>query len=210
MKGKQTTDSGNQHNVTMTTSLISFDGYPRPDIDVAQIRTTRARIIRLKNDYKDLMAKIEVGLQQHWENQSAAAAATPATTAASSAHAAQASSSSAPASSAAAASNTQAAGEAPPRVEARVEVPFAKVNTVVPSSPADTAGLKPGDKVTRFGYVDWMNHEKLSRVAQVVQGNEGREVLVKVIRGDERVEVKLTPRRDWGGRGLLGCHLLPL
>jgi 26S proteasome non-ATPase regulatory subunit 9 len=26
----------------------------------------------------------------------------------------------------------------------------------------------------------------------------------------EGVQMQLTPRRDWGGRGLLGCHLLPL
>jgi hypothetical protein len=26
----------------------------------------------------------------------------------------------------------------------------------------------------------------------------------------ESVTMQLTPRRNWGGRGLLGCHLLPL
>jgi 26S proteasome non-ATPase regulatory subunit 9 len=26
----------------------------------------------------------------------------------------------------------------------------------------------------------------------------------------ETVQMQLTPRRNWGGRGLLGCHLLPL
>lgn len=190
----------------MTTSLISFDGYPRPDIDVAQIRTTRARIIRLKNDYKELMSKIEVGLQDHWANASSTATTTSTPTTASSSSQPTALSGS----TSGRESTSTRSGAAPARAEARVEVPFAKVNTVVPSSPADTAGLKPGDKVTRFGYVDWMNHEKLARVAQVVQGNEGREVAVKVIRGDDRIEVKLTPRRDWGGRGLLGCHLLPL
>lgn len=25
----------------------------------------------------------------------------------------------------------------------------------------------------------------------------------------EELQFSLTPRRDWGGRGLLGCHLLP-
>jgi 26S proteasome non-ATPase regulatory subunit 9 len=56
----------------MSTSLLTFDGYPRPDLDIAQIRTTRARIIPLKNDYKDLMARIEKAMHAHWENAAAA------------------------------------------------------------------------------------------------------------------------------------------
>ena len=50
---------------------------------------------------------------------------------------------------------------------------FAKVNSVVTGSPADEAGLQAGDEVLQFGDVHWMNHEKLSRVAQTVQRNEG-------------------------------------
>ncbi|KAL1303892.1 hypothetical protein AAFC00_000346 [Neodothiora populina] len=178
------------HGVNMNTSLTTFDGYPRPDIDVAQIRTTRARIIRLKNDYKALMARIEAALQEHWSNPAAPASTT--------------------IGSAGSSSSTQ------PNTPAVVEVPFAKVNSVVSSSPADTAGLKVGDKITKFGGVDWRNHEKLSRVAQTVQQSEGSAITIKVIRpavvggGDERLEMQLTPRHNWGGRGMLGCHLLPL
>lgn len=51
--------------------------------------------------------------------------------------------------------------------------PFAKVNSVVPGSPADRAGLKAGDTIRSFGNVHWMNHERLSKVAEVVQQNEG-------------------------------------
>lgn len=58
--------------------------------------------------------------------------------------------------------------------EARmVETPFAKVNSVVAGSPADQAGLKAGDTIRSFGGVNWMNHERLSKVAEVVQQNEG-------------------------------------
>lgn len=185
----------------MQTTLTTFDGYPRPDIDVAQIRTTRARIIRLKNDYKTLMNKIEEGMHEHWANaassQSTAAAPTTGARATTTAPTGQT-------------TNTATSSTA------GIEAPFAKVNSVVPSSPADTAGLKPGDKVTRFGYVNWMNHEKLSKVAQVVQQNEGREIAIKVLRpaavggGSESLEMTLVPRHNWGGRGMLGCHLLPL
>lgn len=179
----------------MNTPLTTFDGYPRPDLDIAQIRTTRARIIRLKNDYKGLMTRIEVAMQAHWENAAAAPPSTPSQPAPS------------------AASST---GGSTTSSRMALEAPFAKVNSVVAASPAATAGLKPGDKITKFGNVDWMNHDKLSKVAQTVQQSEGRAITVKVVRpaavggGEQRLEVQLTPRHNWGGRGMLGCHLLPL
>ncbi len=54
-----------------------------------------------------------------------------------------------------------------------LEAPFAKVNSIVAGSPADSAGLKVGDTITKFGWVDWTNHERLSRVAEAVSQNEG-------------------------------------
>lgn len=51
--------------------------------------------------------------------------------------------------------------------------PFAKVNTVESGSPADQAGLKMGDMIRAFGSVHWLNHERLSKVAETVQQNEG-------------------------------------
>lgn len=54
-----------------------------------------------------------------------------------------------------------------------LEEPFAKVNSVVDNSPAETAGLKAGDIIRTFGYVNKSNHDNLRRVAQCVQGNEG-------------------------------------
>lgn len=50
--------------------------------------------------------------------------------------------------------------------------PFAKVNTVVNNSPAETAGLRPGDLIRNFGYVNNSNHDGLKKVAECVQGNE--------------------------------------
>jgi 26S proteasome non-ATPase regulatory subunit 9 len=116
-----------------------------------------------------------------------------------------------------------------------LEAPFAKVNSVVSGSPAESAGLRVGDTITKFGWVDWTNHERLSRVAEAVSQNEGVSlflfwlqclkcwtdstqipITVKALRPNtaggpaETVQMQLTPRRNWGGRGLLGCHLLPL
>lgn len=110
--------------------------------------------------------------------------------------------------------------------------PFARVNSVEAASPAETAGLQAGDEIRNFGYVNHENHNGLRRVGECVQGNEGvsvrimgsytsanvlqSEILVKIARHSsieprrQELSLRLTPRRDWGGRGLLGCHILPL
>lgn len=43
----------------MNTPLVTPDGFPRSDIDVAQVRSTRTQIIRRKNDLKDVMKHLE-------------------------------------------------------------------------------------------------------------------------------------------------------
>lgn len=114
------------------------------------VRTTRARIIRLRNDYKGLISRIEAGLHAHH-------AAT----------AAQASSSALPT------ATLSHPGTGHRSDTETLGVPFAKVNSVVSGSPADEAGLKVGDCIQQFGSVNWLNHEKLSKVAETVQRNEG-------------------------------------
>lgn len=54
-----------------------------------------------------------------------------------------------------------------------LEIPFAKVNSVESGSPADSAGLKAGDEIRLFGYVNKDNNNGLRRLADVVNGNEG-------------------------------------
>ena len=159
-------------------------GLEHYNADCGPVRTTRARIIRLKNDYKDLMSRIEKGLHEHHARLAEQAQ-----------------------NDSAAASRAQAGQSAPP---AALEAPFAKVNSVVAGSPADDAGLRAGDTITKFGWVDWTNHERLGKVAHVVQQNANQTILVKVLRDGQMVRLELTPRLDWGGRGLLGCHLVPL
>lgn len=129
----------------MQTPLCTFDGYPRGDIDVAQIRITRSRIIHLRNDYKGLMDKIEKGLHAHHATIAVSLAAVPSLSTSTSSSAA-----------------TQL-----------IEAPFAKVNSVAPGSPAAEAGLQPGDLIKRFGSANALNHLKLSKVAEVVMQSEG-------------------------------------
>lgn len=185
----------------MTTPLTTADDFPRSDIDVAQIRTTRSRIVRLKNDYKAVMQRIEAGLHAHHAEYRASSAVQ------------SSSSSSQPTN---ASSSLPSSFRTHPTQHDILETPFAKVHTVAADSPAEQAGLRPGDKLRRFGDVTWMNHEKLSKVAEVVQRSQGRRVVVKISRvrsgagENEELELGLTPRAGWGGRGLLGCQILPL
>lgn len=67
-----------------------------------------------------------------------------------------------------------------------IETPFAKVNSVVPGSPADDARLKAGDRIRKFGDVNWLNHEKLSKVAETVQRNQGVCVSLTLVVGSLR------------------------
>ncbi|KAH9909416.1 hypothetical protein F4778DRAFT_230193 [Xylariomycetidae sp. FL2044] len=177
------------HGVNMDTSLTTADGFPRADIDVPQIRTTRARIIHLKNDYKDLMNAIEKHLHEHFASLQDTDDVAPSTTA--------------------------PAGMMGDFIPQTLDEPFAKVNSIVTDSPADTAGLKAGDEIRNFGYVNKSNHDGLRKVAECVQGNEGQRILVKVSRrtgasGGQELHLNLIPRQNWGGRGMLGCHILPL
>lgn len=95
------------------------------------------------------MSKIEIGLHEH--------------------HATYQASNSAPLPGAEQASQSSGSNTG----QGLVDTPFAKVNSVVPDSPADDAGLKAGDRIRRFGNVNWINHEKLSKVAETVQRNQG-------------------------------------
>ncbi|KAK3495906.1 hypothetical protein B0T13DRAFT_489536 [Neurospora crassa] len=168
------------HGVDMNTNLLTPDGFPRSDIDVAQIRTTRSRIIHLRNDYKELMALIEKRLHEHFASiQDDDEESTPVP--------------------------TDQSAPLPDSVPEVLEQPFAKVNSVVDNSPAATAGLKAGDLIRSFGYVNRSNHDSLRKVAECVQGNEGQNILVKVSRSTagtrtQELRLTLTPRRDWGGR----------
>ena len=234
----------------MNTSLTTLDGFPRADLDVAQgthfapsaskqelpdaapVRTTRARIIHLRNDHKALMSRIEAGLHAAH----AAAKNSPSEPDAAAEHA-RASGAGGSASAASSAPRPGAGGSGEAEVDDFAAPAFARVNSVVARSPADEAGLQAGDEVRRFGDVDWTNHEKLAKVASLVQRSEGvsgnvfffscsqcalvemltcvlqRSVTVKVTRkredgSMEERELRLVPRSNWGGRGMLGCHLL--
>ena len=52
------------------------------------------------------------------------------------------------------------------------------------------------------------------RWARLVQSNLGRPIVVNVVRGlgsqAQELQLRVTPRAGWGGRGTLGCHVVPI
>lgn len=90
-------------------------------------------------------------------------------------------------------------------------VPFARVNTVAPQSPAEAAGLRQGDQILVFGNVSTAStSDPMSVVGTLVPQMTGKQISVMVQRSSGAlVTLQLTPK-PWSGRGLLGCHILPL
>lgn len=183
------------HNVTMKTPLLTPDGFPRADLDVAQIRTTRARITYLINDLKSLMLVIERHLHAHFASISAERKNLPESVNEDK----EPSSSSVP----------------NPDVSRTLTPPFARVDSVAENGPAASAGLHPEDKIVYFGNVNINNHNRLSRLRDCLLENIGKEIRIKVSRTvdgqpNQIEDLVLKPSRDWGGEGLIGCHVLPL
>eukprot|EP00191_Tetraselmis_sp_GSL018_P021686 CAMPEP_0177621580 /NCGR_PEP_ID=MMETSP0419_2-20121207/27661_1 /TAXON_ID=582737 /ORGANISM="Tetraselmis sp., Strain GSL018" /LENGTH=131 /DNA_ID=CAMNT_0019121507 /DNA_START=491 /DNA_END=885 /DNA_ORIENTATION=+ len=90
--------------------------------------------------------------------------------------------------------------------------PFALVDEVSEGSPASEAGIRPGDRVCRFGSIKRGGAaaiEALKQIAALLQQHEGEPVDVVVAREGRVAELAVVPR-VWDGRGLLGCHMVPL
>jgi 26S proteasome non-ATPase regulatory subunit 9 len=81
---------------------------------------------------------------------------------------------------------------------------------VVPSGPAEAAGIKQGDLMTKFGSVTKENFTNLRNVSDVAEASKDRSVEITVLRGSESVRLRLTPSSTWGGQGLLGFKIRPV
>jgi 26S proteasome non-ATPase regulatory subunit 9 len=217
-----------EQGATMTTPLVDAQGFPLASTDVVAVRTSRSRIIALRNDREGLEGRmrdlLEVALAK---NEAQEAAASPSAASAAQVNGGEIDS-----------TTTQTAWA---RVNGRNEglsmlidtqegspedwrqvggmQTFAKINSVAESSPAQLADLKTGDELLTFGDLDATSaHRSTSRKdlgnlpSAVV---EGREISLVVLRttntGQTSIKrLRLTPASGWGGRGLLGCHIVPL
>ncbi|KAF9077733.1 hypothetical protein BDP27DRAFT_1413425 [Rhodocollybia butyracea] len=98
----------------------------------------------------------------------------------------------------------------PPTEDAEPK-PFAKVDGVAPGSPAADAGLRREDLIVKFGQLIHTSFTagSLTPIAELVGASENQSISIKVIRQGQSVYVALVPRKGWGGRGMLGCHIVP-
>lgn len=153
------------HNADMDTPLVTNDGFPREDIDVATVRATRVRILRLRNDLIALTSEIEHGLHEYFAGNNAGSATN---------GGGDSSSSVARPSSFNGASVSHGDILSGNGVSSNVnDIAFCYVNQVSSMSPAEDAGLQCGDKIVSFGYVNASNHSNLTRLATIVSGNIG-------------------------------------
>ncbi|MDO8470793.1 MAG: M50 family metallopeptidase [bacterium] len=89
--------------------------------------------------------------------------------------------------------------------------PSIQITAIAPGSPAEDAGLKPGDTV-RIVRDPATNHEEtiqsVSQLQAFIQDSKGKEVVLKVAHGKEEREVSVTPLASPPeGRGPLGVIL---
>ena len=172
-----------QGGVGMEGSLFDSEKFPRNDIDLYAVRSSRQKVIRLRNDHKAVMKEIENKLHQlHAEFKSNMLSQ----------------------------SDTQTTTmNSNQNSEILLEKTFARISMVAHGSPAEQAELKNGDLVLDFGSVNISNFTDMSDIGKVVQHSEGARVSVRVMRGSDRVGLSLQPKR-WSGRGLLGCMVNPI
>ncbi|KAI8054084.1 hypothetical protein BDF22DRAFT_682868 [Syncephalis plumigaleata] len=190
----------NEHRVSMHEPLVDREGYPRADVDVYSIRKIRVRIIELRNDLRGCMSHIEAALHQVHAARKASIEENIATTPT--------------------ATTTAKVDEVASSTLSTVSLsgkPFARVNAVSPDSPAWDAGLRRDDRIIRFGELDQQRYESLTQLGELVNRHEGRTIDIVIERSvssddqsQEQSTLQLVPRKDWGGRGMLGCHIVPL
>mmetsp|Transcript_2521 Transcript_2521/g.4164 ORF Transcript_2521/g.4164 Transcript_2521/m.4164 type:complete len:225 (+) Transcript_2521:232-906(+) len=177
--------------------LVDAEGYPRSDIDLYVVRQQRHRLAVLKTDRKKVEADIEAKLVelhraiQHEPQEEKTEVSSPKKFIAKSPKALK--------------TSTKKGDDC---------VPLAVVNQVMKGSPAELAGLEEGDRILEFGQIKQLanmgvKQATLGDISAVVGSNINQTVPVVVLRDGSSVSLSLVPQQ-WAGRGVLGCHLLPL
>jgi len=171
------------NNSDMTMPLVDREGFPRADLDIYAIRHARRRINELRNDYKDAMNEIEKALQAVYDPSTVAPLPT----------------------------ISEGVTQRNRTEDVESLSAFARVDGVAPNSPAAEAGLRREDLIVKFGSLTRSSFTatSLQPLADLVSVNENREIQVIVSRSGEIITIQLIPRNGWGGRGMLGCHIIP-
>lgn len=173
-----------EYNANMETELVSRDGFPRADIDIVSIRLIRVKVIRLKNDYKEVLIELESKMEEEFTRRKAEGGEK--------------------------GEEGEPAIDTLPSTIPQSRPPFAIVRDVATTGPAFKSGLRDGDHVVLFdNVIHAANHEKLSGIVTRVRGGIDKKLPVQVLRNGVSMELELIPSK-WEGQGLLGCRLMPL
>lgn len=161
--------------------LTDSQGFPRSDVDVAAVRTDRNRVIHLTNDHKQISKHIDQLLQKlHAMSRPQNQIEQ---------------------------SKRSAVLETPQ--PAAAFKPYAVVNEVASGSPAEEAGLQPGDQWVQCGNVTVDTVGGLKATADFLKAHKDQAVDLVVLRAGIKQQLSFCPH-EWSGPGLLGCHLLPV
>ena len=95
----------------------------------------------------------------------------------------------------------------------KLSVPFAYVGSVMENSPAEEAGLKVNDGISRFDNIEIGKYtDPLIKISDLIKMKKDTQIDVEVMRKTgvndkiEFLKLKLIPHL-WSGQGLLGCKL---
>lgn len=161
---------------------LVIDGFPRSDIDVVTVRLIRSKIVRLRNDHAAILDQLQNKLTQQFHSKIESSNVSQ--------------------------EQGTSKGFKNPNLHAQA---FALVKDVVQNSPAEKAGLSIGDRITYFdGDINARNHNNLSALALRVKEKKDKNVPVEVLRDSSPKTLQLVPTENWPGRGLLGCHIVPI
>jgi len=193
-------DGRASHGADSSTPLVDPEGYPRADIDIYSIRHTRAALNRLHTDRQTVSDRLAPALEAAFAPRSASSNGAGPSTGASMTNGYDRYPTT---------GHILAKSDGSGNEPEWPDRPVARVNSVADGSPAATAGLLARDLVYSFAGVTVASEGGLQAIGAVVSRSEGTPLELLVMRGEGRIRMSLTPRNGWGGRGSLGCHILP-
>lgn len=185
--------------------LCDHEGFPRGDIDLFEVRAKRNRLAIINTDYRSLMKEIEAEVAmmhaallnvQHTGTSAVEEKETKPSTSKSHNDIVEQ-------------GRVSISEVRETKLVRAILIPIAKIDEILHESPSAEAGLVDGDLLLSIGNIDYRVSDPLSMIPKIVHDNANSAIPLVVRRGEDIIEVTLTPHQ-WSGRGLLGCHLSPL
>jgi 26S proteasome non-ATPase regulatory subunit 9 len=211
---KELTTSG----AGLSGTLIDNQGFPRGDIDVHQTLILRNRLNCLITDHKVLMKELESRIYEVF----AVDSPTKSTDSNGESNSLKddmlklviSDNDESASSSSSSRATTAVTSTADVQMQDRKpkEQPFLVVNSVAEGSPAAEAGLWPQDEILEFGEIQKQQLVSFGMkiLADYVQKRVDQSISLRVLRQKRAEQVLTLKPHAWSGKGLLGCHLLPL